>query len=72
MERDVCTRAFGRHREGPSVEASSTEFHFPSGEGVSKPTDLSTKVQSTLIFVLLCAIVSIVALVASSALSVNY
>ena len=77
MERDACTengaatgthravasRAFGRDRDGSPVEASSTELLSSSGEGVSKPTDQkSTQAQSTLIFVLLCTIVTIVML----------
>jgi hypothetical protein len=75
MERDACgengtadgsqpavaSRAFGRSRDGSPVEASSTELLPSSSAGVSKPTDQqSTQVQNTLIFVLLCAIVSIV------------
>jgi hypothetical protein len=85
MERDACTengvaegthravasRAFGRAQDGFPVEASSTEFFSSSDEGVSKPTaHLSTRIQSTLIFVLLCTMVSIVVL--SHALSVHY
>ena len=81
MERDACTengaakgthravasRAFGRDRD----EASSSEFLSSSGEGVSKPTgQLSTRIQSTPIFVLLCTIVAIVLL--SHTLSVHY
>ncbi len=85
MERDACTdnaalegthraaasRTFGQDRDAFGLEASSTEFFSSSDEGPSKPTDqLSTQIQSTLIFALLCIIVTIVML--SHTLSLHY
>ena len=69
--RAVASRTFGRDHDGFSVEASSAEFLSSSDPGVSKSTDqLSTEIQSTLIFVLLCTIATVVVL--SHIFSVTY
>jgi hypothetical protein len=84
MVRDACTefaaaggtqwvaglRAFGRHHEGSSVEASSTESLSPSGQRISKPIVQLTKAWAAAFLALSCIIM--VALVASRSLGVHY
>ncbi len=69
-QRAAGLRAFGRHHDGLSVEASNTESLSSRGERISKPTpQLTAKVRTTAFFVLSCII--IVALAASRTLVVH-
>ncbi len=69
-QRAAALRAFGRHHDEPSVEASSTESLSSCGERISKPTPQRTaKIRTTAFFVLSCII--IVALAASRTLVVH-
>jgi Flp pilus assembly protein TadB len=61
----LASSAFEREREGFRDEASSTELVFSSGEDALKPTDRLTQFPTMPIFVLLCIIMIVVALVAT-------